>query len=114
MPASFQSPPASAGVRAATAAMANSVQRILRTVDVMRAPEGVVSLHLREKVSHLLLLGLQVTEVGAGRARLQRQTLHDLQAVPLDGDVLLGIVGQQTDLAQAQVVEDLRADAVVA
>src|SRR5438105_1848707 len=67
-----------------------------------------------EDVAELFLLRLEVLARVVRGSDLQRDALDDLEAEALDGDVLGGIVRQQTDLADAEVAEDLGAGAVVA
>src|SRR5438093_2452676 len=62
----------------------------------------------------LPLLGLEVADGLAVRAHLERDALDDLEAIPLDRDVLVGVVRQDADLPQPEVVEDLTANPVVA
>ena len=45
---------------------------------------------------------------------LERHLLGDLEAVALEADDLARVVRQEPDRVQAQVAQDLRADAVVA
>src|SRR5688572_24292831 len=71
-------------------------------------------IHHVEKVSQLLLLRTQVSDVVLGCDGLQRDTFDDGQAVPLETRSLRGVVRQQTHGSHAEVDEDLRADAVVA
>ena len=48
-----------------------------------------------------------------GRLADDRHAFHDLQAVAFQSDDLPGIVGQQPDLAETKVDQDLRTDPVV-
>src|SRR5581483_9549231 len=67
-----------------------------------------------KQMAELVSFGAQVELVVFVGRELDRQLLYDVQSVSLDPHNLLGIVGQQTDCADAEVEQDLRADAVVA
>ena len=67
-----------------------------------------------EQVPELVLLGAQVRDVLVVRHRVQRHPLDDLEAVALDAAVLRGIVRHQPHGGDAEIDEDLRADAVLA
>src|SRR5262245_1481242 len=60
------------------------------------------------------LLGLEVLAVVLARLDLDGDLFHDMQAVSLNAINLLGVVGHDADILQAQIAEDLAADAVVA
>src|ERR1700694_4141073 len=67
-----------------------------------------------EKVSELVFLGLQVSlVVGIGRD-LDRDTLNDFEAESFESVDLLRVVGEQPDLAHAEVVKNLASDPVIA
>src|SRR5919201_3572354 len=67
-----------------------------------------------EQVAKLLFLGLQVAGVVRIGIDLERHLLDDLEPDALDAMVFARIVGEDPHLANAEVVEDLGADAVVA
>jgi hypothetical protein len=64
-------------------------------------------------VPELVLLGFEVPAVVLGGGDFQGELRDDLQAVDLEPADLLGVVGQDADAAQADVAQDLGADAVV-
>src|SRR5262249_20783251 len=66
-----------------------------------------------EQVPHLVLFRLQVTQVLGVQDRLDRDALHDLEPEAVEPDPLRGIVGHQADLVQAEVHQNLGANAVV-
>src|SRR5579864_2464578 len=66
-----------------------------------------------EQVTQLVFLGFQVTRVVRVRRDLDRHAFDHLEAKTFQPVDLLGIVGQESNLAHAQVVQDLAADAVV-
>src|SRR3954447_13623362 len=59
-------------------------------------------------------LRLQVPLIVLARHHLYRYVVDDAQAVSLQAVNLLGVVGHDADLADAEVAKDLRADAVIA
>src|ERR1700694_4198053 len=67
-----------------------------------------------EKMSKLVFLGLQVALVVRIGFDADRDALDDLQTESFESVNLLGVVRQQPDLSNAEVVDDLAADAVVA
>src|SRR5688572_29785641 len=67
-----------------------------------------------QQVPELVLLGLQVAPARVGGGHLERQASHDLEAVALQPDELPRVVRHEPDLVEPQLVEDLRADPVVA
>src|SRR5687767_10503234 len=67
-----------------------------------------------EQVAELVLLRLQVAAARVGGGDLERHPAHDLEAVPLEPDELPRVVRHQADLVEPQLVQDLRADPVVA
>src|SRR5688572_522150 len=81
--------------------------------DSRRTLSAIPSHHLQE-VPHLVLLRLQVLARPVRRVDLEGNALDDLEPVSSDRDVLGRVVRHQTHLADAEVAEDLRADAVVA
>src|SRR6185369_4234349 len=66
-----------------------------------------------QKMPQPLALRSQVARVGGIGRDLQRLARRDLHAVVAERFDLPGVVGQESDLAVAQVPEDLRRDAVV-
>src|SRR5215211_5151802 len=62
----------------------------------------------------LLPLRPEVADVLRRRLRLERDAFADPQAVPLEPGALARVVRQQPHRADADVVEDLRADPVIA
>src|SRR5215470_11999621 len=68
----------------------------------------------REEVPELVALGAEVLPVRLGRGDLDRDALGDVQAVPLETDDLLRIVGQELQVLDPEVNQDLGADTVVA
>ncbi len=65
-------------------------------------------------MSHLLHLGAQIAAVVVVLADMERDQLHDGEAIPLDAGPLGGVVRHQPHGRHAQVAEDLGSDAVVA
>src|SRR5215470_784008 len=129
---SMRSPPMPAAVKAATAPSASffeiaSLKRAATTAKravaeppaTPRRGRGVgarpaISVReRREEMAHLLALGSEVASVGVGGRDLERHPLDDTQAVAFDADDLLRVVGQVAEVLDAEVHQDLRADAVV-
>src|SRR5215470_18987973 len=67
----------------------------------------------RQQVPELVALRAEVLPVRLGRGNLDRDALGDVQAVPLETDDLLRIVGQELQVLDPEVDQDLGADAVV-
>src|SRR4051794_39031993 len=67
-----------------------------------------------EQVAEPALLRAQVADVLEGRLGRQRDALDDLEAEAGEACVLGRVVRHQPHLADAEVAEDLRADAVAA
>src|SRR5262249_7619088 len=67
-----------------------------------------------QEVSELRLLGPEVVDVAGVGLDLERGARHDGDAIGLEPGDLLRIVGQQADALDAEVAQDLGADAVVA
>src|SRR3954447_2763550 len=67
-----------------------------------------------QQVPHARLLGAQVGDVLGVGCGLERHPLDDLQAEALETTVLRGVVGEEAHGGDAQVDEDLGADAVLA
>ena len=61
----------------------------------------------------LLALGFEILLVVQPGLDPDRDLVHDRQPVPLDPVNLLGIVGHNQQLAQAQVAQNLLADPVI-
>src|SRR4051794_11427174 len=77
-------------------------------VDVHLAVEAV------QDVTHPLALRAQVALVVRVRDDLERKPLHDLEPEPFEAAVLRWVVRQHAHRRDAEVDEDLRADAVLA
>ena len=67
-----------------------------------------------QRVAHLVALGPQVGLVVGVGCGFDRHLLADREAVALEPDDLLRVVGEDADAGQAEVAEDLGADPVVA
>src|SRR5262249_42966026 len=69
-----------------------------------------------QQVAHLVALGLEVAAALLDLRRDDRDLIDDLEVVAVvdEGVGLLGVIGQQADAGEAQVLEDLQADAVIA
>ena len=70
--------------------------------------------HIPQTVAEFGLLGLEVGEIVLVGRHLERELFHDLNAVYFEAADLLGVVGEDAQPPQAQVAEDVGADAVVA
>src|SRR2546426_331172 len=68
----------------------------------------------REEMPELVALRAQVFQIRVGRRDLDRHALGDVQAVALQPDDLLRVVGEEPEVLHAQVDENLGADPVVA
>src|SRR5207247_10607840 len=68
----------------------------------------------RKEMPELVALRAQVLPVGFVGRDLDRHALGDVQAVALQPDDLLRVVGEQPEVLHAQIHEDLGADPVVA
>src|SRR5437899_1409680 len=68
----------------------------------------------RKEMPELVALRAQVLPVGVVGRDLDRHALGDVQAVALQPDDLLRVVGEQPEVLHAQIHEDLGADPVVA
>src|SRR5829696_3132611 len=66
-----------------------------------------------QEVAHALALGPQVGDVLGVRLGLQRHALDDLEAEALEATVLGRVVGHVAQRGDAEVDEDLGADAVL-
>ena len=64
-------------------------------------------------VSHALLLRVEVTLVVGVGSDFNRHVLYNLESVAFESHTLHGVVGQQTNLADANLSENLRTHAVV-
>src|SRR6185436_19406218 len=73
-----------------------------------------ISSHAAKLVTELLFLGLQVAVRHLRRRNLERQPLGHREAVAFEADQLARVVGEQAHRADAEVLQDLDADAVVA
>src|SRR5882672_195270 len=68
----------------------------------------------RQQVPELVALGAEVFPVGLGRRNLDWHALGDVQTVALEADDLLRVVGQELQVLDPEVDQDLGADAVIA
>src|SRR5438128_6910807 len=68
----------------------------------------------REEMPDVSSLRAQVFQIRVGRRDLNRHALGDVQAVALQPDDLLRVVGEEPEVLHAQVDENLGADPVVA
>src|SRR4051812_47205760 len=66
-----------------------------------------------QEMAHARLLGAQVGDVLGVRDRLERDPLDDFEAEALEATVLGRVVGEEPHGGDAQVDEDLSADAVL-
>src|SRR5262245_19599221 len=64
-------------------------------------------------MSQLIFLGFQIAGVILVGWDLDGDAFDNAQAVAVQADDLAGVVGEQADVADAQIVENLGADAVV-
>src|SRR5258707_1249513 len=64
-------------------------------------------------MAELVLLRFQILEIVRVRRDLDRHRLDDVQAIAFQADDLARVVGQQADVAHAEIDKDLRADAVL-
>ena len=64
-------------------------------------------------MAHTILLRLHVEGVMLIGLDLQRKRLDDFEAVAFEAYALDGVVGEQAHLLDAELLEDLSADAVV-
>ena len=67
-----------------------------------------------EHVPHLFLLGAHIFFVGGAATHLNGLTTDDFDPVAFQTDDLARVVGHDAELADAQIKEYLRADAVIA
>src|SRR5437016_4393102 len=67
----------------------------------------------RQEVPELVALGAEVLPVRLGRGNFDRDTLGDVQPVAFEADDLLGVVGQELQVLDPQVDQDLSSDAVI-
>src|SRR5262249_35210078 len=89
------------------AAASKGTAELARQLDVEVVESGQV-------VAHPVTLGDQVPYVLRVRPYRQRYPLEDVQPVPVEPDPLGRVVGEQPHRAHSKVVEDLRAQSVVA
>src|SRR5262252_1953291 len=69
---------------------------------------------MTQEVAELALLRREVAAILLGARRADRHALLHAETVALEAHDLARIVGHRTDRLEAEVEEDLRADAVVA
>ena len=67
-----------------------------------------------QKVAHFIFLGLHVLEIFFVAANLDGKAFRDLQSEPFQPRDFFWVVGQQADLANAQVNQDLGTGTVIA
>src|SRR5436309_3031447 len=67
----------------------------------------------REEMPELVALRAQVLPVRIGRGNLDRHALGDVQAVALEPDDLLRVVGEEPEVLHPEVHENLGADPVI-
>src|SRR6266403_2991565 len=67
-----------------------------------------------QEMSEFRLLGAEILDVAGVGRDLERRARHHLDAVALEPSDLLRIVGEEAHVADAEIAEDLRTDAVVA
>lgn len=65
-------------------------------------------------MTQFLLFRLQVPSIVAVGGDADGDLLDDFEAIALEADDLLGVIGEEADFSDPEVVEDLRADAVFA
>ena len=68
---------------------------------------------LIEQVAKFLAFGAEVAGVVFAGLHLNGDTFDDLEAVSVQADHFAGVVGQETDLSHAEIVENLGTDAEV-
>ena len=76
-------------------------------MDTIRNPRS-------KEMPHLHALGFKILRVVRIGFAPDRHLLDHLHAVAFEADDFLGIVGQETELAHAEVEENLRAESVIA
>ena len=63
---------------------------------------------------HLFLLGTHIILISGAAAHLNGLATDDFEPVAFQADDLAGVVGHDAEFADAQIQQDLRADAVIA
>src|SRR4029450_2131316 len=97
------------------AMIANLMGPALRAARRSFGSRGAISVRQgRQQVPGLVALGAGVLPVGLGRRNLDRYALRDVQTVALEDNDLLRVVGQELEILDPEVDEDLGADAVAA
>src|SRR5262249_14699201 len=66
-----------------------------------------------QQVAQLRFLRLQIAGIVLVLGHLDRHTLDHVKAIPFQAANLARIVRKQTDLANAEILQDLRPDAVI-
>ena len=61
---------------------------------------------------HFGAFGLEIARIVGIGLRFDRKLFDNIHAVPFKSDHLFGIVGQETDVANAEIDQDLRAGAI--
>src|SRR5512143_2740519 len=72
------------------------------------------ALHFFQHMPHLVLLDLEVVDVLGMGMHLDRYARRHGQTVAFQADDLFRVVRQELDLADAEIAQDLGADAIVA
>ena len=76
-----------------------------------RASEGGPCTKKKNRFEALPHGGLQALVSGLGCGELQGNLIRDADAVAFEGDDFLGVIGDDADVGEAEVDQDLRADA---
>ena len=66
-----------------------------------------------QQMAELYLLGLEIFLVVRIRGHANRDLLHHLQTITFQADHFFGIVGQEAELAHAEIEQNLRAQSVI-
>src|SRR5208282_267462 len=93
--------------------MAIQPPRAARHASPQRHTLSSDQLQLREQMTEFFFFGFQVPDVSGMRRDLDRHA-RNVYPVTAQAFYLVRIVGQQLDLADAEIAQDLRADSIVA
>src|ERR1700683_2207354 len=86
----------------------------IKTTEARRRPaNSCYQFYVREEMPAFFLLGAQIPDIAGMRLDVERHP-RDRNAIAPEALNLVRIVGEQAHLADAEVADDLRADAVVA
>src|SRR5262245_483998 len=88
-------------------------KRCVQEKKCVKFQPAAFSLHI-EQVPEFVALGLQILLIILVRWNLDRDALLDAKAVTVEAHDLARVVGEETDFADSEVIQDLGADAVVA